>query len=247
VRQITRSLGFVSPPQTIDIPGGPLLAWVEGEKTFSVGGDPPVVAYHAGLPKDLSVIAAPVGTFGATARAFLETHAFVPSGALVSDPTITYLAPVGNDPIQTTRDKATLVQLDFRLLLDAFPVVGGYPDLPTFTFWFDGAGAIRKFSGIRIPALEKAGATPILSLAQARARLDAGGGAIVSAFSRADRNRVETQYYKFSSTRVTSAALGFSYVPGGEYLVPVFLFSGRATDERTKRLIDTITLVSAVP
>jgi hypothetical protein len=188
-----------------------------------------------------------VGTFGASARSFLETHAFVPSGALVADPTVIYLAPVGNDPVQTTRDKATLVQLDFRLLLDSVPVIGEYPDLPTFTFWFDGTGTIRKFSGTRFPPLERAGETQVLSLEQAKARLDAGGGAILSAFSRADRNRVETQYYKFSSTRVTAATRGYSYVPGGEYLVPVFVFSGRATDEKTKKAVDTITLVSAVP
>jgi len=246
-RRVARVLGFSSEPQTIDIPGEPLYAWDEGEKTFSAGGSPPAIAYLSGLPKNLPSVSVSVEVLKRSARSFLEDNALVPAGTAAENINTAYLAPVGNDPVQTTRDRATVVQLDYRLFLGGIPVLSGYPDIPTYTFWFDGAGAMRKFSGLLFPPVEVAGEIQILSLSEAKARLESGGGTILSAFSQADKNRVETQYYSFKTTRVTDASQAYYFTPGQEVLAPVYVFTGTATDERTKKTVNTITLVSALP
>jgi len=241
------SFGFSGSPQQTAMDSAVAFLWDNGEQSFSFLTDPLSFGYYR-RTLGTSPLIQTDGEYKDAAIAFIKKTVGLFVGGSLSSPVISYLAPKNNDPIQTTRNKATVVRLEFRLFVDGLPLLSGYPDIPTYVLWMDGTGSVVRLVGAYFPGVRYSGSSvSLVGVTGATNRLLSGGGSLLSVYSVADRNKVETQYYFFNSVSITSVGVSYYYGAGSASFVPVYEFRGTAQDKDTKRRIEIISLVPALP
>lgn len=241
------ALAFGKPgnPKIFSASGKTYYSWSDNMNTFSVSGSPVEVAHQIPLSQSLSPISEPVSVFGALAQSFLVSKGLVPAGASLSPPEVSYYAPIGNEPIQTTADKALIVRLDYRLLLDGLPLYVGSPEIPIFSFRFDGLKTLVSFTGFYFGSFQKGGAVNVLPAEKAMAALYSRGS-LVYVFAPDDVNDVRTKRYTPGVITIKDATLGYYYDAGQSLVVPIYVFKGLSNQINTKKALNTTTFLPAV-
>lgn len=139
---------------------------------------------------------------------------------------------------------ATLAQLDFGVLLDTLPVLIGDADTPIFTTSFDGNNTIIRVQGIILPNIENKGVIKIIPYVEALQKLKTNKG-VLSGVSYTNRG-IERFLTGESPTNaaIEKAELGYLYSVNQDYLIPIYVFTGRSTLSGEE--IITVTIVSAI-
>lgn len=244
-RRFAVSFGKSGTPKTFSTSGKTYYSWSDGDNTFSVGGKPVEIAYQIPLPQGLSIISEPVAVFGALARSFLVSKNLIPFGTTLSSPVVTYYSPLGNDPTQTTVDKATVVRLDYRLLVDGRPLYVGSPEIPIFSLRFDSTKTLVSFSGYYFEPFQKTVNASLVTVDTARASLYTNGS-LVYVFSPEDANDVRTKKYTPGVIAIDNTTLGYFYDPEQSLLVPIYIFTGSSKQGKTNKTLETVTFLSAI-
>lgn len=158
-----------------------------------------------------------------------------------------YYAPQVTDLNFVPRTTATAIQLTYLPVLGGIPLVAGAPKNSETTIRYNAAQTLLYYSGYIYPQFKESGQAPIISLQEAGARLVAGKGGVVYAFSQADLNAHDTKWYQFSLASVVGAELAYYYDFKRKQLAPVFLFTSTAVDKTTGNKVDVVSAVSAIP
>lgn len=245
-QKLAVSFGKIGTPKTFSTSGKTYYSWSDGDNTFSVGGKPVEIAYQIPLPQGLSVLNESATVFSALAQSFLVSKNLIPFGTTLSSPVVTYYSPLGNDPIQTTVDKATVVRLDYRLLVDGRPLYVGSPEIPIFSLRFDSTKTLVSFSGYYFESFQKTVNASLVPIDTARASLYANGS-LVYLFSPEDANDVRTKKYTPGVIVINSASLGYFYdASQPSAVVPIYVFAGSSKQGKTNKALETVTFLSAV-
>ena len=244
-RRFALSFEKTGNPKTFSSSGKTYYSWSDSVNTFSVSGNPVEIAYQIPLSQGLSSVVGPVDTYGALARSFLASKNLLPHGATLSAPTVAYYAPIGNDPIQTTADRATVVRLDYRLLLEGKPLYLGSPEVPVFSFRFDSSKTLVSFTGYYFGSFQKSGSAGVLPVEKAMNSLYTNGS-LVYVSSPEDVNDVRTKKYTPGVIVIKDVSLGYFYETGWPSVTPIYVFTGSSRQGKTNKNLETITFLSAV-
>ena len=91
------------------------------------------------------------------------------------------------------------------------------------------------------------GSLKVIPVQEGSLKLTQSKGVLLYAFSNQDKNTELGLQYKLESTEVKSVSLGYYYTSTQPTLTPVYVFRGEGYDRVNKRLVQTTTIVSALP
>jgi hypothetical protein len=159
-----------------------------------------------------------------------------------------YFKPLGSEPNETLLpNNANIIQLDYELVLDGFPLFINDSDSPGAFFRFDGDKNLVQIQGFVLPEIKKdTNLIQIIPYDKAVERLKTNAGSLSSITSKNTSNQEYLTGEIPKTIYVTNVSLGYMYIPNRDNLTPVFVFSGQGTTENTKEVVQTKTIVSAV-
>lgn len=233
-------------PTVAQLADGTLYIFSQGEVSLSVGLDPVTISYSAYPKVGLTTLSSPDTFYSQQANQFIQKNKLLPPGATLSSPTIEYLAPRGNDPNYTTRDKATSIKISYRLLLSGRPLYTHQSGNSTISITYDSTNTLEDFTGFYFSGIvDTKKTTNVLSQTEAVSRLQTNQGVLAWIEAKEDVNKEGASTYSFSAVDIKKISLGYYYTPRQPLLAPVYVFDGNTTDQKNRK-IDTITIVSAL-
>ena len=226
-RRVAASLGFEGEPQLLQGASTNYL-WLNEAATFTAEGSPPTLS----LAQDVPPGQAPAQeTAEVVIREFLTRHNLLPGEAVsLSVPLVVWLTQQESNIVPVAGPQtATVVGITFTY------VVGGLPlfqqagtDLGVSAVVGSG-GMINSLAVAVPPAVQKTGVVQLLSIDEAIKKLKAGEGSFVG-IDKTTGSFEPVIDVSFSAATITEVSLGFVFVPDGQMLSPVYVFSGKVTE-----------------
>ncbi len=172
----------------------------------------------------------------------------LPKPFVLSPPQITYLSIHDAHPTQLPDSQgAHVAQLNFSVQIESLPVFFSDADTPAFSISINGYNQITVFRGFFLPDIAKAPQpASVISYDEALSRLKSNKG-ILSSLSLARQGEYEFMTGEVPDfIEVESASLGYFYSKNQDYLIPVFVFTGKAREPGSSAVLQTTTIVSAL-
>lgn len=243
-----KNLGFTGDPVIAVISRGNFSTWNQNSSSLILGGDPIEISYDSGGAAG-GVVNLSLGKLEQTALAFVQKLSIVPSSITLSRESIDYFAPKGSVlNLLPTQNGATLVQINFRYLVDNLPLFTRRASAPSLSVKINAAGQVVSLSGYWFPDLvATSGRVSLLDYQAASTSLRGNRGVLTSEMATSDFNTGDISQHAVTTTSIDKAVLGYYYSPGNQTLAPVYVFHGTGTDNNTGKAVSTITLVSALP
>lgn len=245
---VAEGLGFTGDPKIIVISRGNFSIWNKGSASLSLGGDPLEVSYGSGLTP-AGTVSLSQDAIDRAARAFIQKAGVVSPGITLEKKSFDYFSPKGSllNP-QADPSKATLVQINYRYLLDNRPLYTRQANTPSFSVGINSLGQVVSLSGYWFLGITRgAGTVDLLNYQAALSKLTGGQGSLVSLSSAQNFNSEGVPQYSLSSSAIREVVLGYYYSANQGVLTPVYVFNGSGLDNVTGFSVDTVTLVSALP
>ena len=151
-------------------------------------------------------------------------------------------------PIEQSDPRGALVaEIDMTASVEGYPIFVGDADTPAFSASFDGTNRLIKLRGVIFPNVVKGPKEiAIISYTEALQRLKNGVG-VLSSMSLAVKTKEGFMTGEApSGVAIERASLGYLYSPYQDYLVPIFVFTGKTNLQEERQQVITTTVVSAL-
>lgn len=241
-------LNFSGDPRIIVGSRGNFSLWSQGSSSLALGGDPLEISYNSGLGADGEVDQT-LNVLEKTARDFIQKLNLAPTGVTLFKESVGFYAPgVSILNALPGRRGATLIQINFRYLLNNQPLFVRGASAPSLSVRINSSGKVVSLSGHWFPGLVRTKeSSALLTYQAATQKIMNKEGVLTYLNSSADFNTESVFHYSVSLISVGEVVLGYYYSPGNTVLTPVYVFRGTAIDDSVGKTVSTVTLVSALP
>ncbi len=240
-------LGITAPPQIITGSRGRMALVTQKTLEAAVSENPLSFAFTVASPSG-SFVTGDATVYKNSAETTLREWSLLPEPFETSLFSLRYFRfPDPHPEEQSAPNGALVAQVDLMTTIQGFPVFSGDANTPSFSADFDGGNRLIKIRGLVLPSVKKSGEEiTIISYQDALERLKNGNGVLSSVSLSPDSNNRFAAGGVPSNIAIERVILGYLYSPYQEYLVPVFVFTGKATTPKDNERVITTTVVSAL-
>jgi len=240
--------GFTSPPQKTETSRGTRYFWKSGSRSITVLGTVPSVYYFSGIYGTAPSESVGLAPLREKATNTINRLGILPTNASLSGPEPVFTQATGPDMVILSTDtKATGVVLKYGLTLSGLPVFVGSPLNDAAQFRFKPDGTVLSYSVYDLSSINKtAGEQRVATPEEASLRLTGGSGTIIAAYPKDGYEKMYASNYDFSRVNVTKTEFGYYLNPETTEILPAYVFSGSATNNKSGGAIEVIVLVSGI-
>ncbi len=215
-----------------------------GLQSVIISDQPPTFSYDVATLSGKTV-SSDIPWYENSVSSLVYEKNIIPSIFKLEHPTVSYISPIDSTPHRATPQSATVIQLDFELSLNGFPVFVNNAAASPLTARFDGDRSLLQLRGYLFPSVSTTQSiVGLISYEEAVNRLTSNSGVLTSATTTSNENIASEQAPK--QIEVSRVRLGYLYEYSLQQFSPVFVFLGSGVLDN-KDVVITTTVVSALP
>lgn len=244
INTIVSAFNFNGPLTTIEGAKTTYHSGNSGIQSIIISDRPPTFTYDIATLSG-KIVSSEMPWYESFVSSLVYGKNIIPPLFKLETPTVSYLSPIDSAPREATPQTATVIQLDFELSVNGFPIFVNSAAVAPLTARFDGNRSLLQLRGYLFPPVNTTvSVVKLISYEEAVNRLISNKGILTNTTIASKEDLSFEQAPK--QIEISKVRLGYLYDYLAQQLSPVFVFLGSGPLD-DKRVVFTTTVVSAIP